>query len=189
MGSDMQSLTRNGGALRRAVVLGVFMASSASVVACSRKLTQEDCDGFLGRGIGLLAVASASEEPFTVESVRLRARPVEKKAIAELDAMCVGAADDGQRECSRIAHTIGELEKCGPLTKKARAVAEIAQNALPKRHGADECSKYGQHAVAIGASTVDAVGEVVRECDGYMNVGIFNCRMTAKDAAGWKACE
>ena len=183
------SRTRNSGALRRAVVLGAFVTASAGVVACSRKLTQEDCDGFLGRGIGLIAVVSASEEPFIVESVRLRARPSEKQAIAGLDAACVGAADDGQRECSRIAHSVAELEKCGPLTKKASEVARVAQNALPKRHGADECSKYGQHAVAIGASTVDAVGEVVRECDGYMNIGIFNCRMTATDAATWKACD
>jgi hypothetical protein len=174
---------------RRLAALGLLLLGSASTVACARKLTPEDCDALLGRGIGLLAVASAADEPFTVESVRQRARPAEKKAIAELDAMCQGAADHGQRDCALAAKTVDELAKCGPQSKKAREVAEIAQNALAKRHSADACSKYGEHAVKIGAATVDQVGGVVRECDGFMNVGVFRCRMEATDAKGWNACE
>ena len=175
--------------VRRAVALGVIALGVAATAGCGRKLTQEDCDAFLGRGIGLAAYQSAKEEPFTVESVRQRARPAEKQAIAELDAMCVGAPDDGQRDCMRMAHVAADLDKCGPVVKKARAVGAIAQNALAKRHSADECSRYGEHAVAIGAATVDEVGAVVRECDGFMNVGVFNCRMAANDKAGWAACD
>ncbi len=175
--------------VRRAVALGIVALGAASAAACGRKLTQEDCDAFLGRGIGLAAYASAKDEPFTVESVRQRARPAEKTAIAQLDAMCVGAADDGQRECMRMAHAATDLDRCGPVAKKAREVGAIAQNALAKRHSADECSKYGEHAVAIGAATFDEVGAVVRECDDFMNVGVFRCRMSATDKARWAACE
>lgn len=190
MGHAMPAPTSpNSSHLRRLAAIGLVLLGGASALACARKLSQEDCDAFLGRGIGLLAVASSADEPFTVESVRNRARPAEKRAIAELDAMCLNAADQGQRDCSRDAHSIAEFEKCGPLTKKAREVAEVAQNALAKRHSADACSKYGEHAVKIGATSVDDVGVVVRECDGFMNVGIFKCRMAATDAKSWKACD
>jgi hypothetical protein len=185
----MDELTSKGRARRRLVALTTFVLASTGAVACSRKLAQEDCDAFLGRGIGLLAYASASEEPFTVESVRARAREREKKAIAGFDAACVGAADDGQRDCGRYANNIADFAKCGPVTQKARDAAVIAQDALAKKHNADECSKYAEHAVKIGLATPDDAGKYVRECDEFMNVGVFRCRMEANDAATWRGCE
>ena len=45
------------------------------------------------------------------------------------------------------------------------------------------------HGVRIGIALGEDVGKLVRECDGWMEVGVYRCRLAARDAAAWKACE
>ena len=170
-------------------MVGLALFLVLPVASCSRKLTAEECDHLLGRGIGLAAYSGSAEVPVDVEALRKRARREAKAAIADFDQACVGAPDHGEVNCMRRAKSSDEFVGCGGLVKKAREAGEIAQNVLAKRHSADECSKYAEHGVHIAVGTADDAGKLARECDEPMEVGVYKCRLAAPDKAAWDACD
>jgi hypothetical protein len=175
--------------LRSPLVVGLSLLLVLPVASCSRKLTKEQCDHLLGRGIGLAAYSGSAEVPVDVEALRKRARREAKAAIASFDQACLGASDNGEINCMRRAKDSAEFIACGDITKKAREAGEIAQLVIAKRHNADECSKYAEHGVHIGVGTADDAGKLHRECDEPMEVGVYKCRLVAADKPAWDACD
>ncbi len=174
-------------AVHAGVGLLVLMASAVS--ACGKKMTKEECGHLLSRGVGLVAYPSSEVVPVDVDNLHARAKGDVKKAIDDFDRTCLGADESDQVLCARRAKSAADFVACGPLTKKAHETGQLAQLAIPKKHSVDECSKYAEHGVKIGAATVDEVSKLVKECDDWMEVGTYRCRLGAKDAAAWKACE
>lgn len=186
------------GSLRLASLLA--LAALAPLPACSKKLTQEDCNHLLGRGVGLSAYGNGGEPlqkemgmyggvPVDVEMLRKTARGPAKQAIADFDKVCIGADDHGQIACGRRANNVQEFESCGGVVSKARETGKIARLAVTKKYSVDECSKYAEHGVQVGAATADDVPKLIKECEGWLEIGFYECRTTAKDAASWKACD
>lgn len=175
-------------ASRSVGVVALAFASVVPVVSCSRKLTDEDCTHLLGRGVGLAAYSGSAEVPVDVEALRKRARGAPKRAIDDFDKACVGAPDDGIVACGRRANDVAQFDACGPVVKKARDTGMVAKQLVARRHDADECAKYAEHAVKIGVATPDEAGTLVHDCDDPMEVGVFDCRLASKDLAGWNAC-
>jgi hypothetical protein len=176
---------------RLAGPLVVALASLAvfPIAACSRKLTQEDCNGLLGRGVGLAAYSGSAEVPVDIELLKKRARREAKAASEAFDKACVGAPDNGEVTCSRRANDSAQFVACGELVKKAREAGEIVQNVIAKQHSADECSKYAEHGVKIGVGSVDDAGRLMRDCDQIMEIGVYKCRMAAQTVDAWNACD
>lgn len=173
----------------RRIVTATLLVALTMVVSCSKKLTKEECGHLLGHGTGLVAYPSAEVVPVDVENLHARAKGDVKKAIDDFDRACVGADDGDQIMCARRAKNSADFVECGPLTQKALATGAVAQLAIVKKHNSDECSKYADHGVKIGAAVTDDAGKLVQECDVWMEEGTYRCRLSAKDAAAWKACE
>lgn len=169
------------------LVLGVVCLPI--VVSCSRKLTEEDCNHLLGRGVGLAAYAGSAEVPVDIEALKKRARRDTKRAAEGFDQACIGADDGGQIACARRAKDVNEFIGCGGLVQKAAEAGSVVQLVIAKIHSADECSKYAEHAIHIGVGTVDDAGKLARECDTPMEVGVYRCRLAANDRAAWDACD
>ena len=165
------------------------MVLTTTVFACGKKLTKEECGHLLGHGVGLVAYPSAEVVPVDVDNLHARAKGDVKRAIDDFDRACVGSAESDQILCARRAKSAADFVACGPMTKKAHETGSVAQLAIAKKHSVDECSKYADHGVKIGAASVDEVSKLVRECDGWMGVGTYRCKLAAKDAAAWNACE
>src|SRR5262249_11995591 len=106
-------------ALRPAAVVALTLLAGV-VVSCSHKLTEQDCDHLLGRGVGLAAFSGSAEVPVDVEALRKRARGAPKQAIDAFDKACLGSNDDGVTACARRANDATQFEGCGALGKKAR---------------------------------------------------------------------
>ncbi|GAC1541650.1 MAG: hypothetical protein NVS3B10_06170 [Polyangiales bacterium] len=172
----------------RLALVPFTLLAAAAVVSCSHKMNDEDCNALLGRGIGLAMYSGSAEVPVDVEALRKRARGAPKRAIVEFDQLCHGADENDAITCTRRANDSAQFVACGPLTKRAREAGEIVQQLIAKRHSADECAKYAEHGVKIGVGTADDAGHLVRDCDEAMEVGVYRCRLGAKDPAAWDAC-
>jgi hypothetical protein len=162
--------------------------AAVSVVSCSHKLTDEDCNHLLGRAIGLAAFSGSAEVPVDVDALRKRARGAPKQAITDFDKACLGSSDDGATACARRANDVAQFEGCGGLVKKARDTGLVAKQLVARKHDADECAKYGEHAAKIGVVAFTEAGKAVQDCDAPMELGVYDCRLVAKDAAAWDAC-
>ncbi len=180
------------------VALGVLLASSAA--GCSRKLTQEDCNHLLGRAVGLATYTSGNEAimkdlglyagvPIDLEDLRKNAQGAVKQTITDFDKACVGAPDENASVlCARRAKTMADLEACGGSVSKAREAAKIVRLSIRRKYSVDECGKYAEQGVKIGAASADEVSKLIKDCEDWMSVGMYECRTTAKDKAAWNAC-
>ncbi len=176
--------------MRQRVAIALTLCASLPLAsACNRKLTSDDCDRVLSRAVGLIAFPSAEVVPIDLPALRGRAKGEAKAAFASFDQICVGQTDLDVVNCARRAHDGKDFAACGPIQAKAAAAGVPIALVVARRHTADECSKYGEHAVKIGAATADEVGAVVTECDGTLEEGFYLCRMQAKDKDAWKKCE
>ena len=173
---------------RSIAVVAFTLVAGTAVVSCSRKLTEEDCNHLLGRAVGLAAFSGSAEVPVDVDALRKRARGAPKQAIGDFDKACLGANDDGASACARRANDVAQFEGCGGLVKKARDTGLVAKQLVARKHDADECAKYGEHAAKIGVVAFTEAGKVVQDCDEPMELGVYDCRLAAKDAAAWDAC-
>ena len=177
---------------------GALMLALASA-GCSRKLTQEECSHLLGRGVALAALKGIPDDivkqsglygvPIDVELLRKNAHGRAKAAIEEFDRACPLGNDDGVTLCSRRAKNEAEFRACGGMATRAWSAGTVAREAVQRRFNADECAKYAEHGVKIVAITADDVSKAVKDCESWMEIGLHECRLAAKDAAGWKACE
>jgi hypothetical protein len=172
----------------RSIAVVALALFAGVVVSCSRKLDQQDCDHLLGRGVGLAAFSGSAEVPVDVEALRKRARGAPRQAIDAFDKACLGAADDDVTACARRANDAAQFEGCGGLVKKARETGLVAKQLVARKHDADECAKYGEHAAKIGVVAFTEAGKAVQDCDEPMELGVYDCRLAAKDTAGWDAC-
>ena len=179
--------SRRGRRVERAAI-GLSLVLTTALVACSRKLSQQDCDHLLGRGVGLAAFSGSAEVPVDIDMLRGRARREAKTAIADFDKACVGAPDEAQVTCARRANNNAEFVACGGLVKRARDAGEVVQYVIARQHDSDECSKYAEHGVQIGVASVDDARKLVKECDGVMEEGVYRCRLASKDPTAWVAC-
>ncbi|MFI5300558.1 MAG: hypothetical protein ACHREM_20935 [Polyangiales bacterium] len=163
------------------------------IVACSacesKNLTEEDCDHLLGRGLALVAFPKEAAPPLDVQSVKQRVRGDAKQATEGFAKACIGKKAEGLVECQRRAGSMDAFEKCGALASQAVSVARKAEGAIAKRHSTDECAAYATHGVECGAGTADDAGRFHRECDDWMEVGVYRCRLGAKNKAAWIACD
>jgi hypothetical protein len=181
--------------MRQALAL-ILLAPA--VFSCSRKLTQEECNHLLGRGVALAAIKAIPEPvvkqsgiygvPIDIEALRKTARGKAKEALNTFDGMCPKQDDNGVSMCSRRAKNEEEFRACGGMALKAWDTGLIARSAVMRKFTGDECSKYAEHAVQIKAATADDVSALVKDCDSWMEIGVHECRMAAKDAAAWKTC-
>ena len=171
-----------------------------SLAGCSRKLTKDECDHLLGRGIALQAQKGIPEPvlkqsgifgvPLDVELVHKIARGKPKEAIEDFDKACHGLDTDSSVVlCGRRAKNEDEFRACGGMAVRALEAGAVAKYAVTRKFSSDECSKYAEHGVKIGALTADDVPKLMKECDGWLEIGYFECRTAAKDPAAWKACE
>jgi hypothetical protein len=181
-------MARASSGLRSIAVVAFAALAIAPVAACSHALTDEDCNHLLGRGVGLAAFSGSAEVPVDVDALRKRARGAPKRAIDDFDSACRGTKDDGMSACARRANDVAQFEQCGPLVKKARDTGLVAKQLVARKHDADECAKYGDHAVKIGVVSFTEAGKVVQDCDEPMELGVYDCRLVAKDVAAWDAC-
>lgn len=186
--------------MRTVLLAAALVLASSSVAGCSRKLTKEECDHLLGRGIALQAQKGIPEPvlkqsgiygvPLDVELVRKTARGKAKQAIEDFDRACLGLeSETGVVLCGRRAKDEAELRACGGLAARALDTGASARLAVTRKFSSDECSKYAEHGVKIGAITPDDVSRLMKECEDWLEIGYFECRTVAKDAAAWKACE
>jgi hypothetical protein len=179
-------------------LMGAAMLALAST-GCSRKLTQEECTHLLGRGVALAALRNIPEDivkqsglygvPIDVEQLRKNAHGKPKDAIVEFDRACPLADDNGVSLCSRRAKNADEFKECGGMATRAWNAGLIARGAVIRRFNVDECGKYAEQGVKLTAITADDVSKTIKECEAWMEIGLHECRMQAKDAAAWKACE
>lgn len=171
-----------------------------SLAGCSRKLTKEECNHLLGRGIALQAQKGIPEAvlkqsgiygvPLDVELVHKTARGRAKQAIDDFDKACHGIDTDSSVVlCGRRAKNEAEFQACGGMAARALEAGAIAKAAVTRRFSSDECSAYAEHGVKIGAITADDVSKLMKECEGWLEIGYFECRNAAKDPAAWKACD
>jgi hypothetical protein len=186
--------------MRFAIILAMATVMLAPATAgCSRKLTHEECNHLLGRGVALAALQNIPEDvvkqsgifgvPIDVELLRKDARGKAKDAIVEFDRACPLADDGGVAMCSRRAKNEAEFRACGGMATRAWNTGLVARAAVVRRFTVDECAKYAEHGVKISAITADDVSKLIKECEGWMEIGPHECRMQAKDAAAWKACD
>jgi hypothetical protein len=176
-----------------------FAFTSLALAGCGKKLAAEDCDHLLGRAVGLAAYEGA--EPFQKEMgiyggvpvdlalLRKSARGKAKQAIEDFDRACVGADDGGAIACGRRAKSDEEFRACGGMVTKARETATVARVAVTRKHSVDQCARYADHAVKIGAASPDDASALVRSCEDWLEIGFFECRVAAKDKAAWEACD
>lgn len=187
-------------AVRRTSALALVGIATAAFAGCGKKLTADDCTHLLGRGVGLATGADGVEVvqkqmgiyggvPLDLELLRKTARGSVKQAIADFDAACVGHEDGGATLCGRRAKNMDEFRACGGIVTKAADTGKIARLAVTKKHSVEECSKYAEHAVKIGAGTADDVTTFVKQCEDWLEIGFYECRLAATDAAAWKACD
>ena len=175
-------------AVHSIVVVALAVVAVVPVASCSHKLTDEDCAHLLGRGVGLAAYSGSAEVPVDVDALRKRARGAPKRAIDDFDKACLGADDSGATACARRANDVGQFEACGGVVKKARDTGLVARQLVARHHDADECAKYAEHAVKIGVVSFTEAANAVHDCDEPMEMGVYDCRLTAKDAAAWDKC-
>lgn len=181
-------------------LLLMLVLAVPSLAGCSRKLTKEECDHLLGRGIALQAQKDIPEAvlkesgifgvPLDVELVRKTARGQAKQAIEDFDRACLGVeVDSSVVLCGRRAKNEAELRACGGMALRGLEAGEKAKGAVTRHFSADECSRYAEHGVKIGAVAPDDVSKLMKECEGWLEIGFVACRNAAKDPAGWKACD
>jgi len=181
----------------RFVLFSVMVALATT--GCTRKHTQEECSHLLGRGVALAALQNIPEDivkqsglygvPIDVELLRKNAHGKAKTAIEEFDRACPLANDNGVSLCSRRAKNEAEFRECGGMATRAWSAGLVARAAVQRRYTVDECARYAEHGVKIAAITADDVSKTIKECEAWMEIGLHECRMKAKDGAGWKACE
>ncbi len=182
------------------VALAAVAVAAVSATGCGKKLGADECNHLLGRGVGLATGGDGVEVvqkqmgiyggvPLDVDLLRKTARGPVKDAIAEFDAACVGHDDGGATLCGRRAKNMDEFRACGGIVAKAADTGKIARLAVTKKHSVDECSRYAEHAVKIGAGTPDDVSALVKECEDWLEIGFYECRLAAKDAASWNGCD
>ncbi len=177
----------------------IVVTLALATTGCSRKLSQEECSHLLGRGVALAALKNIPEDvvkqsgiygvPIDVEVLRKNAHGKAKDAIVEFDRACPLGNDDGVTLCSRRAKNDEEFRACGGMAVRAWNTGLIARDAVMRRFTIDECAKYAEHGVSIAAITADDVSKTIKDCEAWMELGFHQCRMNAKDAASWKACE
>jgi hypothetical protein len=182
--------------MRQALVL---VTLALAIPACNRKLTVEECNHLVGRGVALAALKQIPEDmvkasglygvPIDVDRLRKDARGKAKEALADFDRICPTQDDRGVSLCSRRAKNAEEFQACGGMAARAWETGQVAKAAVMRKFSGDECSKYAEHAVKIGAAAADDVSKLVKDCDTWMEMGVHECRMAAKDAAGWKGCD
>ena len=179
-------------------VVALLMLALATL-SCNRKLTSEECTHLLGRGVAFAALKTIPESvvkqsglygvPIDVEFLRKNAHGKPREAIADFDAFCPTQDDRGVSLCGRRAKNEEEFRACGGMATRAAEAGVAARAAVPRKFGGDECSKYAEHGVQTKAITADEVSTLIKDCDGWMEIGLHECRMAAKDAASWKACD
>lgn len=182
--------------MRQALLLATL---ALALPACNRKLTGEECNHLLGRGVALAALQNIPEAvvkqsgiygvPIDVEALRKSARGRPKEALAEFDAFCPTQDDRGVSMCSRRAKNAEEFRACGGMAARAWEAGLVARGAVLRKFTGDECSRYAEHAVKVSAISADDVSKLVKDCDGWMEIGVHQCQMEAKDASSWKACD
>lgn len=175
--------------IRRASILASLFACLSCSACASKPLTEEDCDNLLGRGLALVAFPKDAAPPLDVQNVKSRVRGDAKAATDAFGKACVGQKNEGIVDCQHRAGSMAAFEQCGPLAVQAVAVARKAEGAIAKKHSTDECAAYATHGVEIGAGTADDAGKLHRECDDWMEIGVYRCRLSAKDKATWIACD
>ena len=172
------------------VALGLAVGLAGGATGCTpRAMTEEECDHLLGRGIALVSFPGDPEPRMNVENVKQRARGAAKEALTDFAHACVGAKEDGLVMCQRRVKTDAQFKECGALAQQAYATARATEGAIVKHHTTEQCAKYAEHGVQIGAGTADEVGDFHRDCDGWMEVGVYRCRLAAKDKATWRGCD
>jgi hypothetical protein len=177
----------------------VALTLALALPACNRKLTVEECNHLVGRGVALAAIKQIPEDmvkqsglygvPIDVDRLRRDARGKAKEALADFDRFCPTQDDRGVSLCSRRAKNAEEFQACGGMATRAWETGMVAKAAVLRKFSGDECSKYAEHGVKVSGITADGVSALIKECDGWMEMGLHECRMAAKDAAGWKACD
>ncbi len=182
-------------------LLGVIvLVAPSSLVACTKRLTHEQCNHLLGRAIGFAAYPAGTEPKnemglyggvpgLDVEQLRKEAKGDAKTAMEEFDKACVGSDEEPAYLCARHANDAAQLYACGGMVSKAKDAAGRAKNALMRKYNANQCSEYAQHALKVGAITADDTNKTVQDCDTWMQIGVHDCRMAAKDATAWKSCQ
>jgi hypothetical protein len=183
---QMRAVVVGGVMIRRVLLLALVVTCSACE---SKPLTEEDCDNLLGRGLALVAFPKDAAPPLDVQNVKARVRGDAKAATDAFAKACVGQKNVGIVDCQHRAGSMAAFEQCGPLATQAVAVARKAEGAIAKKHSTDECAAYATHGVECGAGTADDAGKFHRECDDWMEVGVYRCRVAAKDKAAWIACD
>jgi hypothetical protein len=176
----------------------LILLTLALAAGCSRKLNQEECNHLLGRGVALAALKTIPEDvvkqsglygvPIDVELLRKNATGKAKQAIEEFDRACPTGEGGGVSLCARRSKNEEEFRACGGMAARAWDYAMVARGAVARQFSVDECSRYAEHGVTIGAITADDVSGLTKLCDGWMEIGVHECRMAAKDAARWNAC-
>lgn len=169
-----------------------------ATLSCSRKLTNEECNHLLGRGVAFAALKTIPEAvvkqsglygvPIDVDLLRKNATGKPREALADFDKFCPTQDDGGVSLCSRRAKNEEEFRACGAMAVRALEAGASARLAVPRKFTSDECSKYAEHAVKIKAVTADDVSSLIKLCDGWMEIGVHECRMASKDVQAWKAC-
>lgn len=184
---------------RARLVHAVALSVPLFAVGCTKKLTQDQCNALLGRSIGMLAYPKGGEPKnelglyggipgLDVDRIRKEAQGATKAAVEAYDKACVGSDDQSAFLCARHANDATQLWACGGMVSEAKKAAVLAKDLVPRKYDANECSAYAQHAVAVKAISVDDVGKTVQDCDGWLLIGRYECRMAAKDAQAWKNC-
>lgn len=181
------------------VLLGPAVFGSGAL-GCAKKLTKDECNAMLGRSIGMLAYPGGSGEPrnelglyggipgLDVEKLRKDAKGPTKTALDAYDQVCIGSTDQAAFLCARHANDATQLWACGGMVSEAKKAATLAKDMLPRKYDANQCSAYAQHAIAVQALTADEVSKAVQDCDTWLPIGRYDCRMAAKDAQAWKTC-
>jgi hypothetical protein len=181
-------------------VLALALLAGSTLGACGKKLAQEDCDHLLGRSLGLYAFNPGTEVlskemgiyggvPVDIAMLRKTARGAAKQAIADFDKACIGADDAGAIACGRRANNAKEFAECGGVVSKAAEAGKIARAAVTRKYSVDDCSKYAEHGVQVKAITADEVPKLVNQCEDWLEIGFYECRLASKDSAAWNACD
>lgn len=185
--------------LVRSVCSLACVAAPLFAGGCTKKLTPEQCNALLGRSIGMLAYPKGGEPKnelglyggipgLDVDRIRKEAQGPTKAALEAYDKACLGSDDQAAFLCARHANDATQLWACGGMVAEAKKAAVLAKDLVPRKYDANECSAYAQHAVAVKAISVDDVGKTVQDCDAWLAIGRYDCRMAAKDAQAWKNC-
>jgi hypothetical protein len=163
-------------------------------------MSESQCDDVMSRALALTAFPDRREAlnelglpegiAISMRQVKAVSRPDAQSTLAKYYQSCEAQSSNSVIDCVRDARNVDEMARCSRAAADALAASKLLRKYVLRRPQGEECTKYIDKGIQLGALKLENIQALVRTCpQEWIENGMFECRMSAATKARWNECE